>query len=445
MRLSDTLRIEPGSVVAFVGAGGKSTAIRRLVTELAPQMPVVVTTSTKITLYQMDLAKTHRILDSIGSLEATLEQITPFESILLTAQMDENEPKWVGLGLDLIQKLIKWVRAENWVLLIEADGARGCSLKAPAEYEPVLPSDCDLVVPMVGLDAIGEEITSSKIHRADVLKRLLNLTDREEISVEHVVEVIRSSDGGLKDIPHTSDIRVLLNKADTNKDLENGSQIAEDLIQDRRIRSVLLASVKEESPVKESICRVAGIILAAGASTRLEGLKQLIPFRNKPLIAYSVEAALAGELDPVVVVVGKEGDPIREALKDHPIHIVENREPERGQSSSVIIGLEAVRDLVDATFFFLADMPLVASELVRALVEEHQRTLAPVIAPFAMGRRGNPVLFDRQTFGSLWQLKGDQGGRAIFSHYPIMQVDWDDSVLFDIDSEEDLQKLREIE
>jgi molybdenum cofactor cytidylyltransferase len=300
-------------------------------------------------------------------------------------------------------------------------------------------------VPVVGLDAIGEEITSSKLHRAEVLKSILNLEDREKIGVKHVAEIVKSSDGGLKNVPHSSDVRVLLNKADTNLDLENGSQIAEILIQDQRIRSVLLASVKEESPVKKSISRVAGVILAAGSSTRLEGLKQLIPFRNKPLIAHSVEAALAGGLDPVVVVVRKEGEPIREALKGQPIHFVENLEPERGQSNSVKIGLEAVRDYVDAAIFFLADMPLVASKLVRALVEEHQRTLAPVIASFAKGRRGNPVLFDRQTFDSLGQLEGDQGGRAIFFHYPVTQVDWDDSVLFDVDSEEDLQKLREIE
>ncbi|OGO20513.1 MAG: hypothetical protein A2Z14_13610 [Chloroflexi bacterium RBG_16_48_8] len=201
----------------------------------------------------------------------------------------------------------------------------------------------------------------------------------------------------------------------------------------------------EASPVKESIARVAGVILAAGASTRLDGLKQLMTFRRRPLVIHSVETALEGHLDPVVVVVGPEGEAVKNALMHHPVHIVENTEPGRGQSSSVHLGLESVQDQVEAVIFLLADMPLVKPDLLKALVEQHRRSLAPVIAPFAQGKRGNPVLFDRRTFHSLREVKGDQGGRAIFSHYPVVQLEWDDSVLFDVDSEEDLRKMREME
>ncbi len=445
MRLSDSLRIKAGEVVAFVGAGGKSTAIRRIVSELVPQIPVVVTTTTKIALDQVDLGKDHLIIDSMDDILSAFESLQTFESILLTGQKHEIEPKWIGLKPDFVENLVQTVHARGWVLLIEADGARGRSLKAPAQHEPVLPSGCDLVVPVIGLDAVGKEISSPKIHRTEILMRLLDLKEGDRISREHVVEVLTSSQGGLKDIPLSTDVRVLLNKADTKKDVENGRQIAQALIKNQRIRSVLIASVLEETPVMQSICRVGGVVLAAGESTRLGGVKQLMTFRGKPLVAYSVETALEGSLTPVIVVVGAKAEAIKNALAHYPIHIVENTEPERGQSSSVHLGLDAIQGQVDAVIFLLADMPLVKLDLVKVLVKKHQESLGPVIVPSVEGKRGNPVLFDQRTFEALREVKGDQGGRAIFSRYPVVQVDWDDSALFDVDSEEDLQKMRDME
>ena len=445
MRLSDSLRMFGGGIVAFVGAGGKSTAIRRLVQELGSHIPVVVTTTTKIALDQRDLAKEHFVLDSMEDFQSVMESLRSFESVLLTGQKDELEPKWLGLKPDLIEKLIETVRARDWVLLVEADGARRKSLKVPAYYEPVLPSYCDLVVPVVGLDVVGEGVSSPSVHRPEILMKFLSLDDHDRIDIHHVVEILTSSQGGLKNIPPSSSVRVLLNKADSIRDLDHGYVIARDLIKNKRIQSVLLASVMEEKPVHASIGRVGGVVLAAGESTRLEGLKQLMTFRGKPLIAHAVETALEGELDPVVVVVGKKSEEIENLLGDDPIRVVKNPNPERGQSHSVRLGLEALRDQVEAVIFFLADMPLVTSELVKTLVGKHQHTLSPIIAPSTGGKRGNPVLFDRRAFDDLQELDGDQGGRAIFSSYPVEEIEWDDSVLFDVDSEDDLRRMREME
>ena len=445
MRLSDGLRISGGEVIAFVGAGGKSTAIRRLVGELAGRIPTVVTTTTKIALDQSDLAQEHLILESIEDLLTAIESMQTFESILLTGGKDDKEPKWRGLHPDFVEEFIPAVRENGWVLLIEADGARGKSLKVPASYEPVLPSQCDLVVPVVGLDVIGEEVDSPKVHRFDLLMKLLDLGANERIRSDHIVKLLTSLHGGLKDIPQESVVRVLLNKADSDGARKIGREIAWDLLKHARIQSVLLASVTEDIPVGESFCRVGGVVLAAGASTRLEGLKQLMTFRNKPLVAYSVEAAIGGGLDPILVVVGRDADDVRNALSHYPVQFVENAEWESGQSGSVRLGLNAVHDQVEAVIFLLADMPLVTSDLVEALVKKHRQTLGSVIAPFVEGKRGNPVLFDRKTFDALREVKGDQGGRALFSQYPMEQIEWDKSALFDVDSDEELRRMRDIE
>ena len=89
-----------------------------------------------------------------------------------------------------------------------------------------------------------------------------------------------------------------------------------------------------------------------------------------------------------------------------------------------------------------ADQPQIPPALIRKLVEEHEATLYPIIAPQIDGQRGNPVLFDFSTFTKLLSLDGDIGGRAIFGQFQVRWVPWHDpKILLDIDSPEDYQKF----
>ena len=90
----------------------------------------------------------------------------------------------------------------------------------------------------------------------------------------------------------------------------------------------------------------------------------------------------------------------------------------------------------------LSDQPLIPDTLIRALVEEHVKTLAKVIAPEVDGRRANPVLFDKLVFPELKGLVGNIGGRALFSKYRVHTIPWNDPrIAMDIDSPEDYQQL----
>ena len=93
----------------------------------------------------------------------------------------------------------------------------------------------------------------------------------------------------------------------------------------------------------------------------------------------------------------------------------------------------------------LSDMPFVGTDLVRALVQEHRRTLSPLVIPRAGTRRTNPVLFDRSTFSALRAVRGDQGGRSLFEQFSKSWVECEETNLFDLDTPEDLQRLRELE
>ncbi len=83
---------------------------------------------------------------------------------------------------------------------------------------------------------------------------------------------------------------------------------------------------------------------------------------------------------------------------------------------------------------------------MQALTEAHTRTLAPILAPMVAGQRANPVLFDRLTFPDLMALNGDVGGRAIFGKYQVTYLPWhDEGLLLDVDTPEDLERLRDQE
>jgi molybdenum cofactor cytidylyltransferase len=445
VRLADALRVTPRRTVAFVGAGGKSSAMAVLAAELATQGPVVLTTTAKLALSQAALAESHLIVQDPSSLSSLPGLLEEHRSVLITRGVARGEPKWLGLDLSSLESLRRSSGQAGAPLLIEADGARGRSLKAPAPHEPVVPPFADLVIPVAGLDVVGMPLDERWVHRVDRVSQILGLRPGAAIEVEHVAALLGAPDGGLQGIPPGAEIRVLLNKADTPERLEAGRSIARFLLANPRIQAAVVGSVTEEPPAREMFGRVAGIVLAAGASRRLQQAKQLIRWRGKPLVWHAAWAALEAGLSPVVVVGGSESSAIRTALKELPILFVHNVDWDLGQSTSVRAGLEAAGGGIDAVVFLLCDTPFVTDRVLRALVTEHRRTATPIVAPRVMDHWANPVLFDRTTFPALSELQGDQGGRAVFGRFRIAGIHWDESITLDVDTPEDLAQLRSLE
>lgn len=194
--------------------------------------------------------------------------------------------------------------------------------------------------------------------------------------------------------------------------------------------------------------RVAGIILAAGSSSRMGRPKQLLPFRGKTVIERIVDCALKSSLSKVVVVLGHLADELRPLLAGREVMVVLNPDYKRGQSSSIQTGLQAVREEVDAVLFLLGDQPLITPETIDRILSAYASSSGPIVMPLFDGRRGNPVLFDRQTFERIESLSGDTGARILFQEYAgqIVEVPFhDSSVHFDIDTEQDYSALKKME
>ena len=412
MRLSDALRIESGQSIAFTGAGGKTSAIRTLVKEIQSRNPIISTTTTKLGLAQTDLADVHLILKAPDLMDGVGALLRTGRSVLVTNDQVPDERKWSGLSLAELGRLREICREKGAILLIEADGARRKSIKAPAEHEPVVPEWVDLMVSIAGLDVIGKPFTSEYCHRAERAKEILGIEGEARIAEDHVSELLRSTRAGLKGAPPSSTVRVILRQSEGIEDIEIGRRISTDVLLSERIQSVLIGTLDHQSPVSEAFSRTAGVVLAAGLSTRLEKPKQLLSFKGKPLIVHVVEAALEGDLDPIIIVVGEDEDAIREALDGYGLRFVRNPDPDLGQGSSLQVGVNGIDTKVDAAVFLLADMPMVTGELIAELIMRHRSGLSPIIVPFADGKRGNPVLFDKVTFEELKRVKGDRGGRV---------------------------------
>jgi molybdenum cofactor cytidylyltransferase len=357
------------------------------------------------------------------------------EGVVLVTGPQVDSERLNGLDRVTQQQLLLLANTRSLPLLVEADGAHMRSLKAPAEHEPAIPPFIDQVVVVAALSALGQPLTDEWVHRSEIFSTLSGLPLGAPITPQALLSVLSHSDGGLKNIPPTSRRTVLLTQIEMPELQAQAGWLAEHLLP--AFNNIVISA--PPSAVYES---VAGIILAAGESRRFGSPKQLLKWRGLPLVSHVAHTALEAGLSPVIVVTGYKAHEISEPLVGLDIRIVENREWSHGQSTSVQSGIRALPPKMGAAIFLLADQPQIPATLVRNIVERHRQTLAPIIAPQIDGQRGNPVLFDQDVFPAMLTLNGDQGGRALFSHYPVTWVPWHDaSLLLDVDTPGDYQKL----
>jgi len=190
--------------------------------------------------------------------------------------------------------------------------------------------------------------------------------------------------------------------------------------------------------------KTAGIILAAGTATRMGKTKQLLPFQDSTLLGRVVKHATESNLDELIVVLGHDAENIAKTIDFSGMRVIINKEYIKGQSTSLIKGLDAVSESCTGVMFLLADQPLITSDIMNHMIKAFQTSDAPIIIPFCDGRRGNPVIIARSLFPRLSSLTLDSGARVIFNEYEnsILKINIEnDAILFDVDTPMDYEKL----
>lgn len=446
MDLRRALRIVKYDLIAFTGAGGKTTAMFRLADELvAAGFKVVITTTTHI--YPPTGGQPLILSPDESNLCQRVREGLAQSRLVIAARDLVQTPegmKLAGVRSEFVAALRDEARAD--VVLVEADGSRGRPFKAPGAHEPVIPVMATLVVPVTGLSAISRPLSPEVVHRPEQVTALTGLQPGEAITVEAVATVLSHPQGGLKGVPAGARAIALLNQADDDRRLQAGRDIASLLLRQRPFEAVCIARLNHErQPICERHDRVAAVILAAGAGQRFGGLKQLALWHGQPLLTHVVKAVLASQVYEVVVVVGYEAEQIIAFIKARwpELRIVINPYWPQGQSTSMQAGLQALHPESAAALFVLADQPRLSAEVINALIQRRRETLAPIIAPTYSGQRGNPVLFDRALFPELMAVTGDVGGRGLIHKYAD-QVAWlpfsAEAAPGDVDKREDLEE-----
>jgi len=438
MELKTALRLGEYPRLALTGSGGKSTALFQLARQIRP--PLILCATTHLARHQTRLADQHVVIRSEADLNQ-LEDLPLKGRILVTGVFNGDRTR--GLGEAAMEWLCQFCGYHSLPLLIEADGSRQRPLKAPAAHEPVVPPFVDVVVVVAGLSALGKPLMPQWVHRPERFAALAGMQPERPIDRDALVAVLTHPQGGLKGIPPSARRIALLNQADTPELQALGGRLAGALLE--QYHAVLVASLKQET-IYARYEPIAGVILAAGQGERFGQPKQLLSWKGRPLVWHVARTAYQAGLSPVVVVGGEHTPQLRLALADLPVQLIHNPDWARGQSSSVQAGLRAVSEHSGAAVFFLADQPQIPAALVRQLVEAHARSGSAIVAPMVDGRRGNPVLFDRQTFSNFADLRGDEGARRLFRRYAVEWVLWHDpAVLLDVDTPQDYQRLLALE
>jgi molybdenum cofactor cytidylyltransferase len=161
---------------------------------------------------------------------------------------------------------------------------------------------------------------------------------------------------------------------------------------------------------------IAILILAAGESKRMQGIKQLLPWKNTTLLGNAIEQAVESKGNAIYVVLGANSNKISPTIEHYKVSIIENKNWKNGIGKSIACGVNFLREnqlKYDAILIMLADQPLISSSYYNLLIDEYSQNEAKIIASDTNNKPSVPAIFDSAYFDNLAQLNEDKGAKEI--------------------------------
>ena len=251
MTLTEALALKDREVISLVGGGGKTSLMFALGKELpSHRKGILLTTTTKIWEPAASPYFTLFLSDQFSEIKRWVIKNGDKVPCLLIARGKLDNGKLLGIPPQWVEEFQSL--QEISMIIIEADGAAGRSLKAPREGEPVVPQNTSLLVPVVGIDVLGRPMDEAYVFRSGIAARLLNLSNESKVTEEIIYALLSEI---IKSRPPKARVIPFINKVDLPGGLEKARRIGKYLLQGKRaeFERVVLGQV-QRSPVVKEIC-----------------------------------------------------------------------------------------------------------------------------------------------------------------------------------------------
>ena len=262
MQICDALGIKDRAFISLVGAGGKSTFFNRLTEELLlKNKRIILTTTTKMFAWQLSpFVKKGNLIEADDEkvmeekIKKCFYQDKNREIVLIHYRIKEKEEEKIsGPSPFYLDKWWKEKLADYF--LVEADGAAGRPVKAPASHEPVIPLSATDLIGMIGMDALGLSLQEENVFRSEIFSRLTGLKLGEKIGIEALSLLICHPQGLFKGAPPGCRRHLFINKVEDSKGIKMAEELTFEVLKicHRRISDIIIGAAGQKEVVIELI------------------------------------------------------------------------------------------------------------------------------------------------------------------------------------------------
>jgi probable selenium-dependent hydroxylase accessory protein YqeC len=239
--LSDLIDLPEQPLIALVGAGGKTATMYALARELAHKGKRVVTaTTTQIFTPTPDETEELIVEAETTALLHKVKAAWQHHRRVTVATGVNDRGKLMSLQPNVPALLLREGGAD--VVIIEADGARHRMIKAPAEYEPVVPSETNIALLLMSAEAINQFLSEEIAHRPERIAALTGISMGDMLTPDVIAQLMTSERGALKGMPESAKTYLLVTHA-TPERREAVLELAERVHKSARVTSLLYSEV----------------------------------------------------------------------------------------------------------------------------------------------------------------------------------------------------------
>lgn len=435
MKLQQAFEVARGDVVAFIGAGGKTSALIGMGYELMEsRWRVLATTTTAIEEEQLSLmphAMYYNMQPKVISAALSEHGFVFLYDVIRGGKVYGPSIEWTKQVLDTV---------DSDVLLIEADSSGGKPFKAPYADEPAIPKEASLVIPIASLGALDKPLDDENIYNSQAMMDKYGFYPGSPIRSPWIAQVLRDEELGLQGIPDKARVIAFINQTPNEGYLRGRARlIAKLALQSPRFNGIALGSIRAADPVLEVQRPVGSIVLAAGASEHMDEPKVLLPWtQGRTIIEHIIVQLIKSRLNFVSVVTGHDAALVKSRAKLMDVKVVHNRGYKTGDMlSSLRVGLRAMPENASAAMIVLGDQPRIQPKVVYRLLKAYSEGQGDFLIPTFQTRRGYPMLISRRYWSEILDRRQTKSIADLFdilsddiTYLPVKT----DTILSDVDT-----------